>query len=133
MRRSSSFDAKMDHKTEDGLVTECRIVTDKVRDSPPIRVFNALRVLEYRGTQTDVKPNGLLADLTPLEGMKLAGLTYLNLINTKVTDAGMVYFKDCKNLTGLGLSGTHVTDAGLAHFRDCKNLTELSLYDTQIG
>ena len=46
-----------------------------------------------------LRPNGQLADLTPLKGMNLAALTHLNLTSTKVSDAGMVYFKDCKNLT----------------------------------
>jgi hypothetical protein len=43
--------------------------------------------------------------------MYLAGLRHLNLTNTKVTDAGMVYFKDCKNLTDLALDRTQVGDA----------------------
>jgi formylglycine-generating enzyme required for sulfatase activity/uncharacterized membrane protein len=132
MRRNPGFDGKMEHKIEGGVVTEFKIVTDKVTDIAPIRVWSALRVFECRGTWTGA-PNGLLADLTPLKGMNLADLRHLSLNNTKVNDAGMVYFKDCKNLTGLGLSGTQVTDAGLIHFKDCKNLTELSLSDTQIG
>ena len=132
MRRNPGFDGKMEHKIEDGVVTEFRIVTDQVTDIAPIRVFNALRVLECSGTWTD-KPNGLLADLTPLEGMNLAGLTHLDLSNTKVTDAGMVYFKDCKNLTYLDLGSTKVSDAGLAHFKDCKNLTDLDLDGTQVS
>ena len=32
----------------------------------------------------------------------------------------MVYFKDCKDLRYLNLNYTKVTDAGLAHFKDCK-------------
>ena len=69
--------------------------------------------------------NGQLADLTPLKGMNLAGLTHLNLGCTKVSDAGLAYFKDCKNLTDLYLDGTQVTDEGVAHFKDCKNLAAL--------
>ena len=120
MRRNPGFDGKLEHKIEDGVVTEFRIATDQVTDIAPIRVFNALRVLECRGTYTD-KANGLLADLTPLEGMNLVGLTSLDLTDTKVTDAGMVYFKDCKNLTYLDLTNTKVTDVGLAHFKDCQD------------
>jgi len=48
-------------------------VTDQVTDIAPILVWSTLRVLECRGAWTG-KPNGLLADLTPLEGMNLAGL-----------------------------------------------------------
>src|SRR5262249_16260396 len=127
MRRNPGYDGKLEHKIEDGVVTEVRVVTDNVKDISPLRVFNALRRLNCSGTSTNKgwstnKPNGLLADLTPLEGMNLAGLTHLDLAYTKVTDPGMAYFKDCKNLTALWLPGTRVTDAGLAHFKDCKNL-----------
>lgn len=80
---------------KDGVVAEVGINTDKVTDIAPIRVFNALRVLGCGGTHAD-GPKGLLADLTPLAGMKLTGLTRLGLTNSGVTDAGMVYFKDCK-------------------------------------
>ncbi len=120
-RRNPGFDGKMETKIEGGVVTEFKIVTDHVTDIAPIRVFNALRVLDCNGTWTGQsngngtwtgQSNGLLADLTPLEGMNLAALTYLGLSDTKVSDAGMVYFKDCKNLTGLALNSTQVTDAG---------------------
>ena len=65
-RRNPGFDGKMETKIEGGVVTEFQIVTDKVTDIAPIRVFDALRVLECSGTLTNDKPNGLLADLTPL-------------------------------------------------------------------
>jgi serine/threonine protein kinase/Leucine-rich repeat (LRR) protein len=132
MRRNPGFDGKFDHKIEDGVVTELRIVTDKVTDIAPIRVFNALRDLECSGTWTN-GPNGVLADLTPLEGMNLAGLDRLCLGNTKVTDAGMAIFKDCKNLVRLELWFTNLTDAGVAHFKDCKNLTSLNLGGTRVS
>jgi hypothetical protein len=132
MRRNPGFDGKMDPKIEDGVVTEFRIVTDKVTDIAPIRVWSALRVLDCGGTETN-KPNGLLADLTPLEGINLAGLRHLNLNNTKVTDAGMVYFKDCKYLLTLDLWSTHVGDEGLAAFKNCKGLASIGLGATQVG
>jgi formylglycine-generating enzyme required for sulfatase activity len=132
MRRNPGFDGKVGHKIEDGVVTEFRIVTDKVADIAPIRVWSAMRVLECRGTYTD-NPNGLLADLTPLKGMNLAGLKHLNLINTRVTDAGMASFKDCKDLRYLNLFNTRVTDAGMAFFKDCKALTQLNLAGTKVS
>ncbi len=131
-RRNPGFDGKMEHKIEGGVVTELKIVTDRVTDIAPIRVFNALRVLECSGTYTD-KPNGLLADLTPLKGMNLAGLRHLDLTHTKATDAGMVYFENCKDLRYLGLGHTKVTDKGLIHFKDCKNLMYLYLQATQVS
>ena len=85
LRRNPGFDGKVQHKIEDGVVTEFWIVTDQVTDIGPIRAFNALRVLQAHGTWTN-EPNGLLADLTPLEGMNLAGLRHLSLENTKVRD-----------------------------------------------
>jgi hypothetical protein len=133
MQRNPAFDGKIEYKVENGVVTEFRIVTDKVTDVAPIRVFNALRVLECRGTSINFRPNGQLADLTPLEGMNLAALTYLNLSSTKVGDAGMVYFKGCKNLTHIDLFLTQVTDAGLVNFKDCKAVTHLYLGWTQVG
>src|SRR5262249_43247494 len=107
--RNPGFDGKIEHKLEDGVVTEFKIVTDQVTAIAPIRVWSALRRLDCSGTYTD-KPNGLLADLTPLKGMKLASLRHLDLSETKVTDAGMLYLKDCKDLTFLQLGRTKVTD-----------------------
>src|SRR5262249_34909150 len=130
MRRNPGFDGKMETKIEDGVVTEFWICTDHVTDIAPIRVFNGLRELDCPGTD---KPSGVLADLTPLEGMHLAGLTKLDLGFSKVTDAGMIYFKDCKYLRILSLGGTNVTDAGLVHFKGCNSLTELNLWGTQVG
>jgi serine/threonine protein kinase len=132
IRHNPVFNGKMEHKIEDGVVTEFRIVTDKVTDIAPIRVWNALRVLECRGSYTD-NANGQLADLAPLKGMNLTGLTHLNLINTKVTDAGMVAFKNCKDLRDLNLFNTRVTDAGMASFKDCKALTRVCLAGTKVG
>jgi eukaryotic-like serine/threonine-protein kinase len=132
-RRNPGFDGKMETKIEGGVVTEFQIVSDKVTDIAPIRVFDALRVLVCSGTGTNDGPNGLLADLTPLEGMNLAGLTHLGLWHTKVSDAGLAYFKDCKGLMHLGLGSTKVSDVGLANFKDCKNLIQLWVPDTQVG
>jgi hypothetical protein len=132
MRRNPGFDGKMEHKIEDGVVTEFRIVTDKVTDIAPIRVWNTLRVLECRGKYSD-PPTGLLADMTPLMAMNLAGLTHLNLNNTKVGDAGLATFKDCKNLLELHLWNTKSTDAGLATFKDYKDLTFLDLGGTRVS
>jgi hypothetical protein len=134
MRRNPGFDGKMKHKIEDGVVTEVRIVTDKVTDIAPIRVFDALRVLDCRGTHAGNWQTGFgqLADLTPLKVMKLERLTHLDLAFTDVADAGMVYFEGCKKLTFLSLASTGVSDKGLAHFKDCKHLSVLSLDHTRV-
>ncbi len=132
VRRNPGFDGQVEHKIEGGVVTEFGIVTDQVTDVAPVRVFNALRVLNLSGTQTKWRGNGQLADLSPLAGMNLAGLTHLNLNYTHVTDAGLANFKDCKNLTVLGLDNTQVTDAGLVNFKGCTGLTSLSLSRTRV-
>ena len=58
-------------------------------------------------------------------------LTLLSLGCTKVTDAGLAYFKDDKNLTFLDLQSTKVSDMGLAFFKDCKKMTNLRLQGTK--
>jgi hypothetical protein len=108
MRRNSGFDGTVGHKIEDGAVMEIHVVTEKVTDIAPIRVWSALRVLDCHGTWTNMA-NGLLADLRPLEGSNLAGLTDLNLSCTKVGDAGLVYFKGMP-LRGLLIYNTGITD-----------------------
>ncbi len=112
-RRNPGFDGKMNTKIEGGVVTEFRIVTDKVTDIAPIRVFGALRVLNCHGTWTG-KSNGQLADLTALKGLNLGGLS---LECTQVSDTSLAHLKDCKSLTRLALNGTKVSDAGLAYFK----------------
>jgi hypothetical protein len=66
-RRNPGFDGKLWYKIEGSVVTELKIVSDQVMDIAPIRVFDALRVLECSGTWSTNKANGLLADLTPLK------------------------------------------------------------------
>ncbi|MFO0806118.1 MAG: family 16 glycoside hydrolase [Gemmataceae bacterium] len=134
VRRNPGFDGKLETKIEDGVVTEIRVVTDKVTDIAPIRVFNALQVLDLSGTWTG-KPNGLLADLTAIKGMSLGGLKLLNLAhNTRITDADLMYFEDCKKLAILHLNANEqVTDAGLTSFKDCKALTLIHLAGTNTG
>ncbi len=60
-------------------------------------------------------------------------LSELSLWSTKVSDVGLVNFKNCKSLTRLDLGGTQLSDAGLANFKDCKNLAELHLWTTKVS
>jgi Leucine-rich repeat (LRR) protein len=132
MRRNPSFDGIVEHKIEGDTVIELRINTDKVTDIAPIRVFSTLRVLDCGASYTD-KPNGLLAELSSLNGMNLSALTHLNLNQTKIDDAGLANFKDCKNLLELRLWNTKSTDTGLANFKGCNKLTSLDLGGTQVS
>lgn len=131
LKRNPDFTGNVEHKIEDGVVTELIVVTDNVTDLSPIRVFGGLRALDCRRTQP-IEQSKPFPDLAPLKEMNLAHLTSLNLQLTKVTDADLALFKDCKKLQSLVLNGTRVTDAGLAHFKDCTDLQVLVLYHTQI-
>lgn len=112
-RRNPDFDGKIEHKIEGGVVTEFRIVTDQVTDIAPIRIFDALRVLDCSGTSTATpngpESNGLLADLAPLKGMNLAALTHLYLGQTQVSGAGLAHFQGMP-LVLLWIGNTDITD-----------------------
>lgn len=69
------------------------------------------------------------ADL-PRDAFRLTWVGLPN--NTKVTDAGLAVFKDCKNLGGLQLEGTPITDAGIVYLKDCVGLTGLDLTNTKV-
>ena len=128
------FDGKVTHKVEDGVVTELQFSTDEVTDISPVRAFTALRVLDCGGTHVNfTRGNGRLADLSPLKGMNLAGLTQLNLGWTRVGDEWLAHLKGAKNLLYLHLQGTQVGDEGLAHLKECTNLTFLDLGVTNVG
>jgi hypothetical protein len=60
-------------------------------------------------------------------------LTELWVHDTPIGDAGLLHCQDCKALTSLNLAGTKVSDLGLAHFKDCKNLKYLYVNKTQVG
>jgi Leucine-rich repeat (LRR) protein len=52
---------------------------------------------------------------------------------TQVGDAGLAYFKDCKNLKHLALGGTQMSGAGLAHLKDCNSLKTISLNGSKVS
>src|SRR5205807_795656 len=54
-------------------------------------------------------------------------------LSTRVTDAGLAHFKDCKYLRDVWLEGTRVTNAGLAGCNDCKSLDRLRLPGTAVS
>jgi len=105
----------------------------KVNDQETaIRALNKLPTDPFCLTAVELASNEQVTDegLAVVEKCKL---TSLDLTDTRVTDAGLVFFKDCPNLMILRLSGTQVSDGGLATFKDCKKLEELGLLNTQIG
>jgi Leucine-rich repeat (LRR) protein len=66
------------------------------------------------------------AGLVELKDLKK--LTWLNLSNTRLTDAGLKCLKDLTSLTTLDLSGNNVTGVGLRELRDLKNLTTVNCW-----
>ena len=112
------------------------------RDDPDaLAAMLAPRLAAIRGRMTAGATLYLHLDHRAVHEVKVAAdlpkgafrLTWVDLNhNVKVSDAGLVHFKDCKNLTVLRLAATQVTDAGLAHFKDCKNLTYLDLRKTKV-
>ncbi|MEZ4699535.1 MAG: c-type cytochrome domain-containing protein [Rhodothermales bacterium] len=59
-------------------------------------------------------------------------IAWLNLGNTKVTDAGLATVESFVNLSRLHLEKTAVTDAGLAHLSGLQYLSYLNLYGTGV-
>jgi hypothetical protein len=119
--RNPGFDGKMTHKSKDGIVTELRFVTDKVTDLAPVRALPGLTSLGCSGTGLW---SGRLADLAPLQDMKL---TQLNCDKTAVSD--LAPLKGMK-LIYLECSYTKVSD--LAPLKDMP-LTSLILFNTAVS
>lgn len=60
-------------------------------------------------------------------------LAWLDLHNTKITDAGLVQVAQLKQLTRLRLENTQVSDAGLAQLQNLSQLEYLNLYGTKVS
>ena len=56
----------------------------------------------------------------------------VNLVDTKITDAGLVHLKGLTNLQTLGLGFTKITGTGLVHLKGLTKLEMLSLYGTKV-
>ncbi len=80
MRRNPGFDGKMEHKIEDGVVTELAFVPEQVTDISPVRALTTLRKLDIHGPGGD---RATLANIAPLKGLKLV---QLNIGENKVSD-----------------------------------------------
>ncbi len=70
------------------------------------------------------------ACLTHLEGM--SGLSDLTLQATAITDSGLVHLAQIQGLENLSLSGTGITDAGLEHLQSMTALRRLDLRNTSV-
>ena len=69
--------------------------------------------------------------LEPLEGVR--GITFLDIRDTQVGDAGMARLEGMADLETLSIARTPVTDRGLAHLGGLKRLRDLDLGGTAIS
>lgn len=60
-------------------------------------------------------------------------MKWLALSDTKITDCGLKYLVELRDLQTLLLSDTQITDAGIKHLKELKNLTSLDLDCTEIS
>jgi eukaryotic-like serine/threonine-protein kinase len=99
------FDGKMLHVTQDGVVKRLDFSTEQVTDVSPLRALIGLRVLGANlPVGSDGWTKGRLADLSPLENLKL---TALYLQGTQVLNLSPLKGMP---LTALNLHGTRVSD-----------------------
>jgi hypothetical protein len=89
-------------------------------DKPVIGVY-----VESNSRITDAWLTSHIKDLTKLQ--------FLNLTNTKVTDAGLEHFEGLTELKLLNLTGTAVTGAGLKHLKGMTHLESLVLRGTKVS
>jgi serine/threonine protein kinase/Leucine-rich repeat (LRR) protein len=98
--RNPNFDGKVTPRIEDGVVTELSFGGEHVRDLSPVRALTGLQFLNCPGR---LNQDGL-ADLSPLQGLKLRSIT---IAYTRVSD--LTPLKDMK-LVDLNCGGTRVSD-----------------------
>ena len=71
------------------------------------------------------------AGLVHLRGC-CSNLRQLFIANTAVTDVGLGYFTDCKQLTLIEATNSQITDAGLAALHNCAALQEVHLSGSRV-
>jgi WD40 repeat protein len=138
------FDGKMEYGMDGKDVVHLYFLTPNVTDISPLRALPGLRSLACGGSWW--ARNGQVADLTPLQGMKL---TSLNCLDTQVADlsplkgmpltsleCGNTKVSDLSPLRGMPLTNlnVYVTEvADLSPLKDMKTLERLNLYRTPVA
>ncbi|MCE9532386.1 MAG: SUMF1/EgtB/PvdO family nonheme iron enzyme [Planctomycetes bacterium] len=108
-------------KIENGVVTECSFVTDNVTDISPVRALLGLKTLKCYGSNWN---NGMLADLSPLYGMRLSQLAI---------DKNLV--RDLSPLSGMRLSRLELAGNPLADMSPLQDmpLTLITLINNDVS
>lgn len=116
------FNGRMEHKIDNGVVTEVKVLTDDVTDPAPLRAFTGLKVMDCGGSY---EHKSKLGDLSFLQGMALtelvcsstqvADLTPLRGMKLREVDCGDTPVADLSPLRGMPLrslncNGTRVAD-----------------------
>lgn len=117
------FDGNVVTDQKDGQVILWDMRTDEVTNISPLAALKYLRSVNLSGTCT-WKHNGILVDISPLEGMPIEGL---EVTSTKVEDLSPLRNAP---LTFLRVDNTNVTD--LSPIRNAK-LTRLYIHNTMIS
>jgi serine/threonine protein kinase/Leucine-rich repeat (LRR) protein/DNA-directed RNA polymerase subunit RPC12/RpoP len=95
------FDGKVEHKIENGVVTELKFLSDNVTDISPVRGLVGLQSLDC---SSSVPGKSKLSELSPLKGMSMWAL---HCAGTAVSDLSPL--KEMK-LRNLGIQYTPVSD-----------------------
>ena len=95
VKRNPSFDGKVEHKIEAGVVTELKLITDEIIDISPVRALQGLVSLKLSATPLPGR-RGKLSDISPLRGLPL---THLDLGCTEVTNIEVVREMPLKDLS----------------------------------
>lgn len=118
------YDGNEEHKIDKGLVTELTISVVAIQDISPVRALSALEILVCAGESSRTGRLAMLADLSPLRGLRLKKF---NCYNTSVSDLSV--------LTDMPLSSVECSACrGLADLRPLRGLplTRLACYGTAV-
>lgn len=112
-------------------------------DEPPVQVVDVDPNVESQSASPTAPPDTVddapvqAADADPVSALEqlganidrneLAEIVQVDLTDTTVTDAQLVYLKNLTKLESLDLGLTSITDAGLVHLTELTNLKNLNL------
>jgi len=120
-KKAAEAKTKLAQATMDKINATGASLMPIAQDTPQLR-FSALNVKDSFG-------DAQLAELLPVADQ----IAWLDLANSKVTDAGLATVAKMTNLARLHLELTGVTDAGLEHLKGLGNLEYLNLYNTPVS